>query len=445
MGATISSSPESGKKNGIFTSAHSNHSKYENLNNLKNNDKSAASKEGGQEIFKKNKDTLRAKSSSSLYFFNVLSNLKEATSSRSLINGIDLKHFKLKRLKQVTSGQYKMSTKIKHERSSDLENNNYILLTPAKSRKKHVAKSTSYGSLKNEKSQLTALHPRNNHEVFTASPNKTQKNEVDKKLDRNQNVVRHSKKEITGYEAKQSEDSVHEMTNNFEMLFSSSFSKFHKSGFSSFDNKAFLSDKLSKANNNFHVKQEENCDWATNQREHKKMSEENTAVTQSQSVSRKIVMQATTPELLLCLGVFFRDRCSHLTDFDSSKAISWMRAVDRTLLLQGWQDIVFINPANIVFVYLLISSELSSNQENICSVKNLQAVVLTCLYLAYSYMGNEISYPSKPFLVEDDSRDVFWSRCLRIINSHSFKMLKMNSDPSYFAQIFSELKSYSPR
>lgn len=40
---------------------------------------------------------------------------------------------------------------------------------------------------------------------------------------------------------------------------------------------------------------------------------------------------------------------------------------------------------------------------------DLQAKVLTCLYLSYSYMGNEISYPLKPFLVEE-SKDKFWDR-----------------------------------
>lgn len=39
----------------------------------------------------------------------------------------------------------------------------------------------------------------------------------------------------------------------------------------------------------------------------------------------------------------------------------------------------------------------------------LQASVLTCLYLSYSYMGNEISYPLKPFLVED-CKEKFWDR-----------------------------------
>ena len=42
-------------------------------------------------------------------------------------------------------------------------------------------------------------------------------------------------------------------------------------------------------------------------------------------------------------------------------------------------------------------------------------MVLACLYLSYSYMGNEISYPLKPFLVETD-KERFWDRCVGIIN-----------------------------
>ena len=117
----------------------------------------------------------------------------------------------------------------------------------------------------------------------------------------------------------------------------------------------------------------------------------------------------------------------------------WLRGVDRALLLQGWQDIAFINPANVVFVFMLVK-ELA--REDLTSEQDLQAVVLTCLYLSYSYMGNEISYPLKPFLVEED-RDKFWDRCLHIINTLSGSMLKINKDPGYFTQIFTELKSYN--
>lgn len=104
--------------------------------------------------------------------------------------------------------------------------------------------------------------------------------------------------------------------------------------------------------------------------------------------------------------------------------------------LQYTQDVAFINPANVVFVYMLVR-ELVDGEE--ASERELQATVLTCLYLSYSYMGNEISYPLKPFLVED-SKDKFWDRCLLIVNRLSSKMLRINSEPSFFTEIFTELK-----
>ncbi|ESO06128.1 hypothetical protein HELRODRAFT_63876 [Helobdella robusta] len=161
--------------------------------------------------------------------------------------------------------------------------------------------------------------------------------------------------------------------------------------------------------------------------------------------SRKRIMHATTPELLLCLGGFFKKRCSHLKEFDSSKTLSWLKYVDRSLLSQGWQDVAFINPANIIFIYFLVSSELETPlMDEIIDVNNLQALVLTCFYLAYTYMGNEISYPSKPFLVNHEASQHFWDRCLRIINTRSSDMLKINRDPTFFANVFLELKSYLP-
>ncbi|XP_075151950.1 cdk5 activator-like protein [Haematobia irritans] len=115
----------------------------------------------------------------------------------------------------------------------------------------------------------------------------------------------------------------------------------------------------------------------------------------------------------------------------------WLRAVDRSLLLQGWQDVAFINPANVVFVYMLVRELVSGDETKEC---DLQAAVLTCLYLSYSYMGNEISYPLKPFLVED-SKEKFWDRCLLIVNRLSTKMLKINAEPGFFTEVFTELKS----
>uniref|UniRef100_A0A8C4QQN4 Cyclin dependent kinase 5 regulatory subunit 1 n=1 Tax=Eptatretus burgeri TaxID=7764 RepID=A0A8C4QQN4_EPTBU len=171
------------------------------------------------------------------------------------------------------------------------------------------------------------------------------------------------------------------------------------------------------------------------------ISGKHAGVTSARSPPRRVVVQASTSELLRCLGTFLCRRCSRLRHLAPGEPALWLRAVDRSLLLQGWQDQAFVTPANVVFVYLLCREAVGAHTS---SERELRAAVLTCLYLSYSYMGNEISYPLKPFLVES-SRDAFWDRCLCIINLLSGKMLRLNADPHYFTQVFSELKEEGVR
>ncbi|XP_061923629.1 cyclin-dependent kinase 5 activator 2-like [Entelurus aequoreus] len=151
---------------------------------------------------------------------------------------------------------------------------------------------------------------------------------------------------------------------------------------------------------------------------------------------RRIVIQASTGELLRCLGDFVCRRCYKLKDLNSGDVILWFRNIDRTLLLQGWQDQGFITPANVVFVYLLCDATL---RDDVDSAAELQGAFQTCLYLAYSYMGNEISYPLKPFMIESN-KDVFWETSLGIIERLSGKMLQLNADPHFFTEVFQDLK-----
>ncbi|XP_037344862.1 cyclin-dependent kinase 5 activator 1-like [Pungitius pungitius] len=152
---------------------------------------------------------------------------------------------------------------------------------------------------------------------------------------------------------------------------------------------------------------------------------------------RRIVIQASTGELLRCLGDFLCRRCFKLKELSSAEVIVWFRNIDRTLLLQGWQDQGFITPANLVFVYLLCEDTIA---DGIDSLAELQGTFQTCLYLAYSYMGNEISYPYKPFMMEAN-REVFWETSLRIVNRLSAKMLQLNADPHFFTEVFQDLKN----
>ncbi|VDO50826.1 unnamed protein product [Onchocerca flexuosa] len=115
-------------------------------------------------------------------------------------------------------------------------------------------------------------------------------------------------------------------------------------------------------------------------------------------VKRRTIIQASTSELLRGLGQYISKQCN-IRHFEPAQLVIWLRTVDRALLLQGWQDVAFINPANLVFVYMLVKN-MVRNDATIKTVEELQSVVLTCLYISYSYMGNEISYPLKPFLIE---------------------------------------------
>ncbi|XP_051927422.1 cyclin-dependent kinase 5 activator 1 [Hippocampus zosterae] len=153
---------------------------------------------------------------------------------------------------------------------------------------------------------------------------------------------------------------------------------------------------------------------------------------------KRVIVQASTSELLRCLGQFLCRRCYRLKRLSPSDPVLWLRAVDRSLLLQGWQDQAFVTPANVVFVYMLCRDVVDG--DSVASEHELQAILLTCLYLSYSYMGNEISYPLKPFLVEA-GKEAFWDRCLAIIDATSSKMLRINADPHFFTQVFAELKS----
>ncbi|XP_063049257.1 cyclin-dependent kinase 5 activator 1-like [Engraulis encrasicolus] len=152
---------------------------------------------------------------------------------------------------------------------------------------------------------------------------------------------------------------------------------------------------------------------------------------------RRVIVQASTGELLRCLSEFMCRRCYKLKELSPNEIILWFRNVDRSLLIQGWQDQGFITPANLVFVYMLCREAVT---EDISTEYELQATFLTCLYLAYSYMGNEISYPLKPFLVESN-KEVFWERSLRVIDKMSAKMLQINSDPHFFTEVFQDLKN----
>jgi cyclin-dependent kinase 5 activator 1 len=164
------------------------------------------------------------------------------------------------------------------------------------------------------------------------------------------------------------------------------------------------------------------------------------------TITRKTIIQASTSELLRCLSEYLCLSCQHLSPIlDPIDCIIWIKSADRQLILQGWQEQVFVNPANIVFVYLIVRDTLTHVVPSITikSVSELHSIILTCLYLSFSYMGNEITYPLKPFVTDNETRDVFWRRVVLIMGQLSSKMLAINQNPKFFTECFSELKTYN--
>ncbi|KAJ8923427.1 hypothetical protein NQ315_001986 [Exocentrus adspersus] len=94
--------------------------------------------------------------------------------------------------------------------------------------------------------------------------------------------------------------------------------------------------RVNNANNNtnHHI----NCDKVGNKQA---LLSQNSINSQNQIVPvaapKKTVIQASTSELLKCLGMFLHAKCYKLRDFQAGDAVMWLRTVDRSLLLQGWQ------------------------------------------------------------------------------------------------------------
>lgn len=192
-----------------------------------------------------------------------------------------------------------------------------------------------------------------------------------------------------------------------------------------------------------------------------------------------LLQTTSTKELLHCLSIFILQHCDNLCDSHATSSplypeeiTTWIRDIDRVLIQQGWTDVPFLSPANVVFLFVMVKDFLDSG---ITCSRELHSLVMVCLYLSYGYMGNEISYPLKPFLnaeilysmvhendpqrfrnistsdamssrnpkVINRFRDTFWDTCVRVLKCKSKDMLQLNADAIFFTQSIAELRSYA--
>ena len=143
-------------------------------------------------------------------------------------------------------------------------------------------------------------------------------------------------------------------------------------------------------------------------------------------------------ETLKYIGCYVYLKCRHIDGLKPSVFVSWVKGVDRSLMYSGWQEQGFISHSNMIVLYMLLREMVRSD---IKTLGQLKGVVMSSLYMCYSYNGHEISYPLKPFLTDGD-RAGFWDRCMHIVNNHSGKMLKVNKDVSFYNDIQIELRNF---
>ncbi|XP_007231533.3 cyclin-dependent kinase 5 activator 1-like [Astyanax mexicanus] len=146
-------------------------------------------------------------------------------------------------------------------------------------------------------------------------------------------------------------------------------------------------------------------------------------------------------ELLDLLGEFLCRRCRRLRDLTPEVSTTWLRTVDMLLVVTRRQWKPFLCPGSVVFLYMLcrdsISAEVSSEDE-------MCAELLTCFYVACSYIGTKLGYPAHHFMLERNRQD-FWKRTLDITTRMSHKMLLINISSQLFTQVLSDLKNRTDR
>ena len=157
---------------------------------------------------------------------------------------------------------------------------------------------------------------------------------------------------------------------------------------------------------------------------------------QQQPQQNQPPQQLTASELMQRFTKSVCRQCGSKVKALPSDVERWIRSVDQTLLMQGWQDFEYVSESNLVFMYMMAKETCTESQVN--SLQDLKMTILICLFLGFSYTGNEISYPIKPFLCTADKK-LFWDRCMQIALSMSSQMLRLNSDSEYYASVRQEL------
>lgn len=114
-------------------------------------------------------------------------------------------------------------------------------------------------------------------------------------------------------------------------------------------------------------------------------------------------------------------------ELSPGELVGWFRGVDRSLLLQGWRNRAFRTPSACSCT-CCAASRCAGTRAGVG--RRAQAAFLTCLYLAYSYMGNEISLPAQALPSWSPTRSASGNAACASSSGSSPQMLRLNADPT---------------
>ena len=170
---------------------------------------------------------------------------------------------------------------------------------------------------------------------------------------------------------------------------------------------------------------------------------ENPKTEKPPAVSRTVVFEASTDELLRCLGNFVFARCAGVPGVSPTRIVAWIKRPDEQLHAQGWHRAKFLQPATAVFLFM-VAKEAIPATNSVATEEEVRRRLMACLYVSCAVAGAEISYPLRPFInqVQQGSRAAFWDLCCDLVTRMSGKMLEISRDEKYFAALFKQLRVF---
>jgi len=150
-------------------------------------------------------------------------------------------------------------------------------------------------------------------------------------------------------------------------------------------------------------------------------------------VERNDSIELNCSTLLRSLERFVR---RHYCDRDCSFSVSRQLISIDEELNRTWQKCSEIDDKTIVFLYLLVSHA-------ILDYIDPRTVVCVCLYVTYTYVGTETSYPLRAFIRNCNcTRERFFGCCLSVVQQCSSLMIRLNADRCYYDKLRRDLMHY---